>query len=112
MKRAVAGLVLGVWAQAGWCALATGNKLLDYCRAPENSAIGGSCTGYVVSAVDTHEAWVDWNEIEPYFCTPAGVTGRQLAQVVVKYLNENPEKLHLSAGSLVLNALGTAFPCP
>ncbi|MFP6801731.1 MAG: Rap1a/Tai family immunity protein, partial [Pseudomonadales bacterium] len=52
-------------------------------------------------------------DMEPKFCVPEGengVTAGQLRKIVVKYLNENPEELHLTAGSLVSNALNEAFP--
>lgn len=35
----------------------------------------------------------------------------QVAKIVSKYLNNNPEKLHRDASSLVINALMQAFPC-
>ena len=39
-----------------------------------------------------------------------GVKVSQLTMIAVKFLNENSEKLHLTAGSSVSNALNEAFP--
>jgi hypothetical protein len=48
--------------------------------------------------------------MEHGFCVPKGVPIGQLQKIVVKNLNERPEKLHLGEGGLVSNALYDAFP--
>jgi len=45
-------------------------------------------------------------------CTPAGVTFGQLQRVVLKFLQDNPEKLNLNQNLLAEMALSKAFPCP
>ena len=45
------------------------------------------------------------------FCIPKNVGTTQLRKVVIKGLNENPERLHHSASSLVFNIFYEAFPC-
>ncbi len=45
------------------------------------------------------------------FCLPIHSTNGQYYKIVAKYLNNNPDKLHLSAFELVANALAEAFPC-
>ena len=44
-------------------------------------------------------------------CFPSSVTNQQYIKVVLKYLADNPAKLHLPAYLLVLTALTEAFPC-
>jgi hypothetical protein len=44
-------------------------------------------------------------------CAPEGVSIKQDLRVVVKYLEDHPEKLHLHAAQLVMEALAKAFPC-
>lgn len=46
-----------------------------------------------------------------FFCEPTGTTYDQLYAVVSKWINNNPEKWHLRANELVMQALGQAFPC-
>jgi Rap1a immunity proteins len=46
----------------------------------------------------------------PFFCAPA-VTNEQGARVLVKYLKEHPEMLHLEGDFLTFQALMEAFPC-
>jgi hypothetical protein len=50
-------------------------------------------------------------EYANYFCNPVKSTHSQVTLVVKKYLSEHPEKLHLDADGLVLEALIEAFPC-
>jgi hypothetical protein len=50
------------------------------------------------------------NRIE--VCLPDKVTKQQLGDVVRKYLQDHPADRHTAASSLVLLALGEAFPCP
>lgn len=44
-------------------------------------------------------------------CSTRGVTNAQLARVVVKFLEDHPEKLNLNQNELVVTALSRAFPC-
>jgi len=47
----------------------------------------------------------------PTHCVPGAVTWVELAKVVVKYLDEHHEKLHLPAVLLISQATHDAFPC-
>lgn len=64
----------------------------------------GMCLGYVVGVMSVVE-------YTKYFCLPGKSTHSQVTLVVQKYLSEHPEKLHLDADGLVLDALIEAFPC-
>ena len=46
------------------------------------------------------------------FCIPAEVTLGQEIRVVVKWLQDHPERLHHEASAEIVAALRTAFPCP
>ena len=68
------------------------------------STSDGMCIGYVVGVMSV----VKYTN---YFCLPNKATHSQATLVVKKYLSEHPEKLHLDADGLVLEALIEAFPC-
>lgn len=88
-----------------------GGRLLKECKSDSALAIN-VCLGYIVGMADYEDQLQDWSILdEPIFCTPDGVTVGQLKKVVIKYLDERPERLHLTASSLTANALRTAFPC-
>lgn len=112
MKRAIAGLVLAAWAQSGWSSEGggfwTGNGLL---RACDNGNEANACVGYVAGIVDTYQTVVTWEHARREICVPEGATITQHAFVVIKYLKEHPEELHLAASSLALTAFAQAFPC-
>lgn len=59
------------------------------------------CVGYINGFVDADER----------HCPPEGVTMQQYIRVIIKFLNDHPEKLHLGRAHLVDEALGSAFPC-
>ena len=103
--------VLAMWSQSGWAAFLTGNKLLEFCESDDYVNVG-HCLGYLGSAKDTHQVLVEWGYLPPQMCVHPDATLGQLRQVVLKYFKEHPQELHFAAGSLVLNALGEAFPCP
>jgi hypothetical protein len=42
-------------------------------------------------------------------CSPTGAPIKQIADVVLKYLNQHPEQRHLSASMLVITAIGEAW---
>jgi hypothetical protein len=46
-----------------------------------------------------------------YICFPDGNTLGQDARVLVKFLNDHPERLHEDEGGLVFAAFMNAFPC-
>jgi len=93
--------------QGAWL---TGGQLLEDCES-ENYFEKGSCTGYIEGVDDSAVTLAHWEGFAEYICPPEGVTSGQFRKVVVKHLNENPEKLHMTASSLVLKALSEAFPC-
>ncbi|WP_156474829.1 Rap1a/Tai family immunity protein [Zhongshania aliphaticivorans] len=45
------------------------------------------------------------------YCVPYTAQVPQLIRVVVKYLKDNPDKLHIYSNQLVFQALYKAFPC-
>jgi len=65
------------------------------------------CVGYIKGVADTSDG-KSW-EGYPY-CIGGVITG-QLQKIVIKYMNEHPEDLHLAAYSLVQSAFLEAFPC-
>lgn len=44
-------------------------------------------------------------------CVPANATVGQVARVLVKFLEDNPNRLHEPVGLLYMEALYDAFPC-
>ena len=87
----------------------SGNKLLEYCN-PDSSE-RDVCIGYVAGVRGAIDTWKIWENIDSGICVPKEVSLGQSIKVVVKYLEANPGKLHLSASSNVLNAFLDSFPC-
>lgn len=98
----------------------TGTELLNQCkdavnfmdnRGPTNFKVG-QCLGYLNGLTEaTNYNRKDNIRNVPYFCLPNDVTIGQEVMIVVKYLENNPEKLHEPSFSLVMKALKDAFPC-
>ena len=44
-------------------------------------------------------------------CKPANVTNFQMVRVVVKYIDDRPERQHENFKVLAIEALGAAWPC-
>jgi len=102
-----------------------GNRVLEYCTSSVQFMDNGSlssgtqsaqaswCTGYVtgvMQALDLARSLSDTQDQKNY-PSLAGIASGQAIRVIVKYLRENPEKLHERAGTLSLAALQRAFPC-
>jgi hypothetical protein len=101
-------------AQATSAVFLHGNKLLERCEAHVNDtnvAKGAACMGYLEGIDDVHDTFTIWKEMDKQWCTPDKINSDQLVRVMVKYLQEHPEQLHLAASSLVPHALHAAFPC-
>ena len=101
-----------------------GNTLMSLCQNADRTAqtqepsepasvlqcqayIEGVFTGYsmVSKALNLKQVGIE------NVCVPDEVTLGQITKVVVKYLKDHPEKLHLGAGQLTMTAIKDAFPC-
>lgn len=88
----------------------SGNDLLTICRNFEKETTSvqeayetGFCQAYIRGVTD---------EIPKVSkCIPSGVTYEQIWRVVIKYLQNHPERLHLYPAFLIREALEKAFPC-
>ena len=102
-------------------AFADGNRLLEQCTNAVNYADGarkidyeklGFCLGFMQGLTNMNQLYeVSLDRKNVLFCTPREVTNGQLARVVVKYLKEHPEDLHLHEATLAIAAFVEAFPC-
>jgi hypothetical protein len=111
MKNILMLFVLIMFSECSYAVFTTGNDLakemVEYEKKENNDLVGiflgGHYTGYVdgITAVTAGLMW----------CNPGNVTPGQIFKIVSKYLNNNPENLHFSADSLVVQALKEAFPC-
>ena len=107
----LAVMLLSAQSQAELGMFLSGSDLLQKCES-DSVAESNTCDGYILGILDFQEALVGWSRLdEPIFCTPDSAISGQLIKVVIKYLNEHPEKLHFAASGAVTNALGIAFPC-
>ncbi|HDG9775828.1 TPA: hypothetical protein PGG59_004219 [Raoultella planticola] len=74
-------------------------------RTPDNHLQAGVFMGYVASMIDAYGA-----EGAQVFCQPNGRL-QTYADVVYKYLNDNPDQRVNSAESLVIAAMQESFRC-
>ncbi|MDV1655515.1 Rap1a/Tai family immunity protein [Citrobacter freundii] len=72
---------------------------------PDNQLQAGVFMGYVASMIDAYG-----NEGAKIFCQPNGRL-QTYADVVYKYLNDNPDQRVNSAESLVIAAMQASFRC-
>jgi hypothetical protein len=60
----------------------------------------GKCVGIINTLVDTGRT-----------CAPKGSTTGQSVRIVVKYIDDRPERMHENFTALALEALRAAWPC-
>jgi hypothetical protein len=97
----------------------SGNEFLRLCdKKDDTSFLHGACVGYVMGVQDAFEdafalgAAVHKEPMKPAVCPDSEVTVGQKFRVAVKYMNDHPDKSHLSPSLLIFEALVQAFPCP
>ncbi len=95
--------------------LLTGNDLYATCS--EMGGIGkgmvnfGMCYGYISGAIDTYASVRSESGLDP--CFAPGVTTKQLVDMVVAYLRDNPAERHSPANYSVAKAVKSLFvKCP
>ena len=90
-----------------------GNSLNEWCTAKEGNANyfqkNASCRAYVIGVVDDFTLEMDLAK-KPK-CIPDNSTRGQVADVVAKYLRDNPGIRHVSAPILIRMAMVGAFGC-
>ena len=89
-----------------------GNKLWDFCSGDKSSPVyyqqAEGCRAYIIGVYDTQ---VEFRRATPTVCISMQVESQQLVDVVKQWLERNPANRQHSASSIVLYALGQAFPC-
>jgi hypothetical protein len=81
----------------------SGNEFLPRCRDGASNFMRGFCTG-MIETVAMYETAMG------RVCPPLATRGQMVA-VVVKYLENHPERLHEDIHFLAQQALQTAWPC-
>ena len=97
----------------------TAKHLLPYCRdamnnkAPTMSSdavMQGMCVG-MVDALDFLMSDLPAEDKEYRSCPPSDATLKQTVQVVIKYIDERPERMNESFKKLAIEAIRDAWPC-
>ena len=100
-----------------------GSFFLQACSAAVKQSDGGQlseqeglgalyCGSYVGGFLDAMSITTTLAKGKQFVCTPErGITNDQAARILVKYLRDNPEKLHQSGRMSLYVALANAFPC-
>ena len=45
------------------------------------------------------------------FCLPGAISNQQATRIVLRYLKDHPESLHLNVSILAIRAFNEAYPC-
>jgi hypothetical protein len=98
-----------------------GNELFGECegfrtqgaRTPDEIVRFRYCEAYILGVADSLAMFKAHLSVltDVKYCPPKEAESHQLTSVATKYLGDRPEKRHLTAASLVTNALAKAFPC-
>ena len=97
-------------------AMNTGSDLLRACEIAVDQSFdvnitqameGGFCMGLAASFIDLDR--VSGTDVK--WCVPERVTVGQGIRVLLKYMNANPEKLHLNSIIVAALAFQSSFPC-
>lgn len=100
MKRLIATVTL-LMASAAHAEFLSGNDLSKWLG---DEKLAPAATGYIIGAADTLHGIIH--------CRPQSVTAQQVIEIVRKNIQLYPERLHLSADSVVTEALKQLWPCP
>ena len=91
--------------------IANGNGLLNYWCSSTKSHRDAVCLGFIAGVIHAINSNSQFQKTSNKYCGP-NVPIIQSKAIVVKYLNDHPEKLHLDSYFLILDAIQKAFPCP
>lgn len=86
----------------------TGSFILPHCERGEERGI--VCTALVAGFFQMHSL-LKSQFGRGLYCTPPGVTAGQAIRIYLRYLQDNPARLHEEAGVLYGLAMAKAYPC-
>jgi hypothetical protein len=100
----------------------TGNELLQSCkervRTSQSKAVtqSNACSGYIDGALDAYRMVRSGlgyltKYPEGNVCVSAGVSDSQRVDILIRFMEEHPEQLHLDGSELVIDAFLKVFPC-
>lgn len=79
---------------------------------PHQALEAGYCLGLLRGLTNMNMVWQQYTkDASMFFCVPPESKTGQWMRVVVKYLQEHPERLHEEDIALASLALTSAFPC-
>ncbi len=98
-------------------ALKTGDDLLQGCKVIADGATPDAANSLEVGVCLGEIEALNWgapgvNDENIRSCNPAVVTNKQMAEVIVDYLEQNPERRGEPFEGLALEALAHRWPCP
>jgi len=92
----------------------SGNQIYDLCQHYKSDKLRGSlgpgCFMYIAGVTQTL-VLNDDTETMSSPCPGKGVTDEQITDVVIKWMDDHPEKRDLPAPYIVMKSLNAAFPC-
>jgi len=105
----VAAIVLGMSgsARADGAVFKSGNHLHGHCSSEDTFDVT-YCLAYIAGVSD---AMANDSILGFRSCRPTSVSQAQVRDVVKAYLENNPQKRHFDARSLIATAVAEAFPC-
>lgn len=68
------------------------------------------CFAFIDGALGTAALFGDLHGVKIY-CPPSGVTNIQVAKILVRFVDENPNFMHRQASAIFAAAMRSAFPC-
>jgi hypothetical protein len=122
MRNAFGAWVAGLLLLSSNLSFGDGNELLSNCNAAlkvkENSLEGanwaqvGFCLGMIQGVTNLNLQYQGMLDKKALFCLPeSGIESGQAVRIVVKYLEDHPEKLYEKEVGLVSDAFREAYPC-
>lgn len=74
------------------------------------------CLGFVQGVMDADAIWqvgeTQAHGTKARYCAPQDASWPQIIRILVKWLEDNPEKLNLPGYDVINFAMSKAYPCP
>ena len=106
INAAMLVVVAGLGFSQAQASFLTGNDLMEWC---DSEATVDWCSAYVMGVADVTDQKI-LNETGDG-CFPQNASGDQVRKVVTKWMDDNPQYLHMGADILVHNAIVEGFTC-
>ena len=85
---------------------------MDFVYQDETLTTSAYCKAFIQGAINAHKHLSTHHQIPKHFCLPKTITEKKIINILIKFIDENPNFIEKPAIATLYYVLDETFPCP